>query len=152
MVTLRLFNGSKTKEAWNRDSPEFVDDWKPEARDILADAVQVSYGQTVTVTIDDEQRLYFFDGDLLDVDGVYYGDFEILSDEDARPTPSPSVSPRAAAVIERFSSAAQKHGWEADQGSSESAADALRHFESARTELISLVSYLEGEAKRGADK
>jgi hypothetical protein len=77
MVRLNLYNGSTTKEAWNPNSPEFVDDWKPEERVILCDSVQLTYGNHL--------KIYFSDGHVDDypidedgflvVDKVFYGDF-----------------------------------------------------------------------------
>jgi cell wall-associated NlpC family hydrolase len=82
MITIHLFNGSRTKDAWNHESPEFVDDWKPETTEIKARAVQVTYR--------DHIKVYQGNGDLLELnwdgdghiehEGVYYGDMEIVHD------------------------------------------------------------------------
>lgn len=84
-VTLKLFNGAKTKEAWNEDSPEFIDDWKPEERDITGLAhVQVTYGCHVKLMYEDGERRedFGFEDDLLVCDGVYYGDFMVVNGGD----------------------------------------------------------------------
>jgi hypothetical protein len=79
MITLYLFNGARTKEAWNETSPEFIDDRKPEELEIVAEMVQVTYASRVTVMNGSDERFYDFDDNLLLVDGVYYGDFTVLS-------------------------------------------------------------------------
>lgn len=83
-IKLVLFNGSKTREAWNPESPEFIDDWKPEEREIEAHHVQVTYATTVTLRddIDGNETVYEFNSEdpgLLVVDGVFYGDFSIMA-------------------------------------------------------------------------
>lgn len=80
-MTLRLFNGAKTKEAWNPDSPEFIDDWKPEELVIKCDAVQMTYGSHVKVRVDDDRIEFFWDQDgFIEHDGVFYGDFIVDND------------------------------------------------------------------------
>jgi hypothetical protein len=78
MVKLHLWNGSATKEAWDENSPLYVDDCKPEQRDIYGEFVQVTYGAVVRVINGSDERNFSFDKDdhdLLLVDGIYYGDF-----------------------------------------------------------------------------
>lgn len=81
MVRLQLYNGSKTKEAWNPESPEFIDDWKPEECVIKAKAVQVTYGSHVNVYFANGQELYLgYDGEgFLEYEGVFYGDLIVES-------------------------------------------------------------------------
>lgn len=85
IMILRLFNGATTKEAWNPDSPEFIDDWKPEELDIKCHSVQVTYGCHIKVEVDGEDsRLEFFwtnDG-FIEHNGVFYGDFIVEGTED----------------------------------------------------------------------
>lgn len=80
-VVLRLFNGSRTKEAWNPWSPEYIDDQKPEERYISCDRVQWTYGCNIKVYYGDEQQVLplTVDGFVLH-EGVFYGDFVVYAD------------------------------------------------------------------------
>jgi hypothetical protein len=72
----RLFNGAKTREAWNPKSAEFVDDWKPESLTLECEAVQVTYGSHIHVHSDDGFTEFFWTDDgFIEHDGVFYGDF-----------------------------------------------------------------------------
>ena len=78
-MKLHLYNGSKTKKAWDETSPHFIDDWKPEEKYIKCDAVQVTYRMHIKVYLKQEQILeLFWDGDLVKHEGVFYGDFSVL--------------------------------------------------------------------------
>jgi hypothetical protein len=80
-MIVRLFNGAKTKEAWNPNSPEFIDDWKPEELVIKCDAVQMTYGSHVKVHVDDDMIEFFWDKDgFIEHNGVFYGDFIVDND------------------------------------------------------------------------
>ena len=80
-MIFRLFNGAKTKEAWNPNSPEFIDDWKPEELVIKCDAVSVTYGGHVKVYVDDDMTDFHWDKDgFIEHNGVFYGDF--IADND----------------------------------------------------------------------
>lgn len=79
MIRIHLFNGSKILDVWDGTSPHFIDDWKPESRDLVVDALQVTYATTLT-TFDswgNEAVYMFIDNAYLLVDGIYYGDFTI---------------------------------------------------------------------------
>lgn len=78
-----LFNGAKTRAAWDESSPEFIDDWKPEERKIPCSAVQVTYGTCVHLYDSNANMLLELawtaeDPDLLYLDGVWYGDFQVV--------------------------------------------------------------------------
>ncbi len=78
-----LYNGAKTEAAWDSNSPEFVDDWKPEERQIEADAVQVTYGCHVKVYIGDELIDFWWGKNgLIFYEGVFYGDFTVSAKTD----------------------------------------------------------------------
>jgi hypothetical protein len=80
MVKLRLFNGAKTREAWNPDSPKFIDNWKPEERVIKCDSVQLTYGCDLKVYQgDDVQYLELTIDGFVKYRGVFYGDFEVTA-------------------------------------------------------------------------
>ena len=80
MVNLRLFNGAKTREAWNPESPEFIDDWKPEERVIKCDSVQLTYGCDLKVYRDDDVQCLDLTSDgFIKYRGVFYGDFEVTA-------------------------------------------------------------------------
>ena len=75
-MIFRLFNGAKTKEAWNPDSPDFVDDWKPEELTIECEAVQVTYGHHVKLVVGDDMVDFHWSEDgFIEHNGVFYGDF-----------------------------------------------------------------------------
>jgi len=75
-MIFHLFNGAKTKEAWNPESPEFIDDWKPEEHTIKCDAVQVTYCDHVKVIAGDDLIEFHWDKDgFIEHNGVFYGDF-----------------------------------------------------------------------------
>jgi hypothetical protein len=75
-MEIHLFNGAKTKDAWNEDSPHFIDDWKPESKTIKCDEVQVTYGQHLKVYLNSERIMdLFWDDDLIEHEGIFYGDF-----------------------------------------------------------------------------
>lgn len=81
-MIFRLFNGADTKEAWNPDSPEFIDDWKPKELRIECDTVQVTYRDHIHVYKDDCLLEFHWDEDgYLEHEGVYYGDFIIGTGE-----------------------------------------------------------------------
>jgi len=81
-MKLHLWNGSKTKKAWDMTSPEFIDDFKPEEAFIQCDAVQVTYGMHIKVHLKQKRILeLFWDDDLVEHEGVFYGDFTV-GDED----------------------------------------------------------------------
>ncbi|MGN6186853.1 MAG: hypothetical protein ACTHQM_24730 [Thermoanaerobaculia bacterium] len=84
-LRLVLYNGSHTLDAWDPNSPAFIDDWKPKNRVIECDAVVMTYRAHLRVFRDDVDTEYEFTSDgILFVDGIYYGDFSI---EPATTTP-----------------------------------------------------------------
>lgn len=84
-LILNLFNGAKTTSAWDESSPDFVDDWKPETRQIPCSLVQVTYGTHIKVYDKDGTMVHEMqwgleaDPDLILFDGIYYGDFEVIA-------------------------------------------------------------------------
>ena len=84
MIQVRLFNGSKTRVAYNPESPEFIDDWKPEERFLLADWVVLTYGGTLRIGLpnDDVLHLVWYDDGLMHYDKVYCGDVSISDDSE----------------------------------------------------------------------
>jgi hypothetical protein len=86
-LAFRLYNGAKTKEAWNPASPHFIDDWKPEMLEMPCDYVQFTYGHHISVECDDERVEFFVDNDgYIEHEGVFYGDFVVV--------PAPRKQPR----------------------------------------------------------
>lgn len=83
MLTLSLHNGSHTKEAWNADSPHFIDDWKPQGR-MYHNLKSVSVAYACHIKAETEK------GDWIDFmidsegfvvhDNVYYGDFTVTAE------------------------------------------------------------------------
>ena len=82
-MTVRFFNGAKTKSAWDAESPDFIDDWKPEERSIRCQGVQITHGCHIKMRgyLDDDTLDLWYEGDFVVFDGVFYGDFEITCDE-----------------------------------------------------------------------
>lgn len=81
-LTLRLFNGAKTKEAWNPKSIHFIDDWKPEEHIVDCSAVQVTYGDHIKVETEKDRLEFYWDQDgFIEHDGVFYGDFIVAAHE-----------------------------------------------------------------------
>ena len=81
-MKLHLFNGAKTKTAWDSDSPDFIDNWKPEEKTIKCDLVQVTYGEHLRVILKEEEILsIFWKDDLIEHEGVFYGDFIVTQDK-----------------------------------------------------------------------
>lgn len=78
-MILRLFNGAKTKEAWNPASPEFIDDWKPHECFLHCTSVHVVYRDHIHVDLDTGKMLdLHWDKDgHIPYDSVFYGDFAI---------------------------------------------------------------------------
>ena len=74
-MKVTLYNGAKSKNAWNEDSPEFIDDCKPERTELQADFVQVTYGDHIKIgTRGHRLELFWHDG-FIHHDGIFYGDF-----------------------------------------------------------------------------
>lgn len=89
-LQIRLWNGATTRDAWNPDSPEFIDDFKKEERLLHAASVRVTYGSRIQMEDVDEfpdekpfQVEWDDEDNLIELDGVFYGDIEI------RPAPAP---------------------------------------------------------------
>lgn len=84
---LRLFNGSKTKESWNENSPEFIDDWKPEEKLIPCDSVQITYRDHIKVYSEKDNGhildLYWTPDYFIEHEGVFYGDIDIFYTSDS---------------------------------------------------------------------
>lgn len=79
-VLLRLFNGARTKEAWNSDSDLFVDDWKPVSRYIRCHSVHWTYGTDLRILMEknnDPSELEIDPDGYVLMDGIYYGDWEL---------------------------------------------------------------------------
>lgn len=78
-MILRLFNGARTKEAWNPDSPEFIADWKPHECFLHCTSVHVIYRDYIHVDLDTGKMLdLHWDKDgRIPYDNVFYGDFAI---------------------------------------------------------------------------
>ena len=77
-LVFRLYNGAKTKEAWNPASPHFIDDWKPETLEIPCNYVQLTYGHHIKVECDDELMTFFVDNHgYIEHKGVFYGNFVV---------------------------------------------------------------------------
>jgi hypothetical protein len=82
-MILQLFNGATTKQAWNPDSPHFIDSWKPESMEVECDSVTVKFGTHITAEIGDEANDYYISDDgLIEHDGVFYGSFAISNKKD----------------------------------------------------------------------
>lgn len=78
LVKVRLFNGAKTKQAWNPESPNFVDDWKPDETEILAESFQITYGHHMKIWIPEDMIELSWDSDgFIEYEGVFYGDVEV---------------------------------------------------------------------------
>ena len=81
MVKLKLYNGSRTKEAWNADSPEFIDDWKPEEREFVVKTVQITYGFHLKAYPEgpdgDVMEMYWDEEGFLHHDECFFGDMEV---------------------------------------------------------------------------
>lgn len=82
-LVFHLFNGAKTKAAWDENSSEFIDDGKPEERRIPCAVVQVTYGTCVHLYDHYANMILALawtekDPDLLFLDGVWYGDFQVV--------------------------------------------------------------------------
>jgi hypothetical protein len=82
-MTIRLFNGAATPEAWNPKSPHFVDGWKPEERLIECDGLSVTYGGGPRLFKDGDIMLWleYDTNGLLMHDGLYFGDWEVITEE-----------------------------------------------------------------------
>lgn len=79
-LLVHFYNGSKTKEAWDENSPHFIDDWKPESCDIECDMAQITYRDHVKIYDKegaDILSIFWSDDGFLEHDGVYYGDVSI---------------------------------------------------------------------------
>jgi DNA-directed RNA polymerase alpha subunit len=78
-MILRLFNGARTKEAWNPDSPEFIDDWKPHECFLPCTSVHIVYRDRIHVDLDTGKMLdLHWDKDgYIPYDSVFYGDFAV---------------------------------------------------------------------------
>lgn len=82
LVVFRLFNGAKTKEAWNPNSEHFIDDWKPEELCIECEQVQVTYGSHIKLAVDgDLVEFSWSDDGFIEHEGVFYGDFIVAPKE-----------------------------------------------------------------------
>lgn len=84
MVKVHFYNGAKSLSAWDETSSDFIDDWKPESRDFVCAAVQVTYCKHIKMFWDnnsgpeDAEMLDFWRvNDLWVVDGIYFGDVTI---------------------------------------------------------------------------
>lgn len=80
---LTLWNGAETKSAWDCDSPDFIDDFKPLELKLPCDSVQVTYRDHIKIWQGNEIMLdLVWDKDgYIEHDGVYYGDFTISEDK-----------------------------------------------------------------------
>lgn len=79
-MILRLTNGAKTREAWNPNSPEFIDDWKPEEVELNVNSVRITYGDHIKVCLVNNELLeLFWDPGYNDIEyeGVFYGDLDL---------------------------------------------------------------------------
>ena len=82
-MILRFFNGATTKQAWNPDSPHFIDSWKPESMEVECDSVAVNFGTHITAQIGDDLNDYYISDDgLIEHEGVFYGNFTIFNKKD----------------------------------------------------------------------
>lgn len=79
MINIHLFNGAKTKDAWDENSPEFIDGWKPESRDIVADDIQITYRDHIKIYHSNDRvvDLFWSEDGYIELDGVFYGDVSI---------------------------------------------------------------------------
>ena len=76
-MIVHLFNGSKTKDAWDPQSPEFIDGWKPEYHDFECEGAQLTYNTHLKVYPKDAPAIFLdFDGEYIVHNGVFYGDCE----------------------------------------------------------------------------
>jgi len=87
-IKIHFYNGAKTKAAWDPESPDFVDDWKPEERTVKCDDLALTFSQHLRlfgVVGEDGQKAeeveIWTDDDLFAFDGVFYGDFAITCEE-----------------------------------------------------------------------
>lgn len=64
----------------------------------------------------------------------------------------PKLSPTSKKLVDIFDEAAQLHGWEADQGSPNSAYEARARWAEAKTALTKRILKLEVELKRYRDQ
>lgn len=82
-MILTLWNGAETKSAWDCNSPDFIDDFKPLELKLPCDSVQITYRDHIKIYKDDEEVLdLLWDNDgYIEHDGVYYGDFTISEDK-----------------------------------------------------------------------
>lgn len=85
-IRVRFFNGAKTKSAWDPESPDHIEDWKPEERTVECDDLVFTYCQHLRlfgVVGEDGQKVeeveIWRDDDLFAFDGVFYGDVTITS-------------------------------------------------------------------------
>jgi len=85
-IRVHFFNGAKTKTKWDPESPEFMDDWKPQERTVECDSTSLTYCQHLRlfgVVGEDGQKVeeveIWRDDDLFAFDGVLYGDVTITS-------------------------------------------------------------------------
>ena len=79
-MIVTFYNGSKTKEAWNPDSPEFIDDWKPETLAVKCESLTVTYGSILCLwgvpsEDGDFWRLEIDKDGFVQINDVYYGDW-----------------------------------------------------------------------------
>ena len=88
-MILQLFNGATTKQAWNPESPHFIDGWKPESMEVECDWVTVKFGTHITAAIRnnfndfiDFKDYYISDDGLIEHDGFFYGSFAISNKKD----------------------------------------------------------------------
>lgn len=83
-MILQLFNGATTKQAWNPDSPHFIDSWKPESMEVECDSVTVKFGTHITAQIGDDSNDYYISDDgLIEHEGVFYGSFAIFNKKES---------------------------------------------------------------------
>jgi hypothetical protein len=79
-IEIRFFNGARSQSAWDTESPNFVDGWKPEERTVRCESMSMTYAVHLRLhnVIDGEKVIEEVEvvivDDLLVLDGVFYGD------------------------------------------------------------------------------
>ena len=77
-MIVTFYNGSKTKEAWNPDSPEFIDGWKPETLEVHCESLIVTYGDILRLFEVNGTETWSLNIDkdgFVKINDTYYGDW-----------------------------------------------------------------------------